>query len=90
MWETCPYFPKEYPGPQSSVEILGGWELPNNYYHGPQASNDYSMQTFSTWLCLGILNHRLTSTLMGGPYGLKWAVLILLRAYYCLQIGRHK
>jgi hypothetical protein len=87
MWETCPYFPREFLALQSGVEILGGWELPNDYYHGSQASNDYSMQTFSKWLCSGILNHWLTSTLMGGPYGLKWAVLILLRTYYCLQMG---
>jgi hypothetical protein len=87
MWETCPYFTEEYPDPQSGIEILGGWEFPSEYYHGTQASNDYSMQSFSKWLRSGILNHRLTSMLMGGPYGLKWAVLILLRAYYCLQLG---
>jgi hypothetical protein len=87
MWETCPYFPEEYPGLQSSVKILGSWELPSEYYHGTEASNDYSMQTFSKWLRSGVLNHRPTSTLMGGLYGLKWAVLILLQAYHFLSLG---
>jgi hypothetical protein len=90
MWETCPYFPEEYLGPQSGVEVLGSWELPSDYYHGTHANNDYSMQTFSKWLCSGVLNHQPTSMLMGGPYGLKWAVLILLQAYHCLPLGGQK
>jgi hypothetical protein len=48
------------------------------------------MQTFSKWLRSGVLNHRPTSTLMGGPYRLKWAVLILLRAYHFLSLGGRK
>jgi hypothetical protein len=90
MWETGAHIPEEYPGSQSSVEAIGGWELPNEYYQGRNAANDYSMSTFSKWLRSGVLNHRPTNTLMGGPYGVKWAVLILLRAFSCLQAGGRK
>jgi hypothetical protein len=72
------------------VEAIGSWELPDEYYKGAHAANDYSMMTFSTWLRSGILSHRLTKTLFSGPYGLKWAVLILLCVYSSLQVGGRK
>ena len=30
----------------------------------------------------GVLHHRSTRTLMGGPFGIKWPFLILARAYW--------
>lgn len=42
------------------------------------------MRSFLALLTSGLVQHRPTSTLLGGPYGLKWPVLVVARAFRCM------
>lgn len=52
----------------------------------------WSLERQSQFIRSSVLQHELTQTLMGGPYGIKWAVMLLVRAYWSLKQlnGRHR
>jgi hypothetical protein len=89
LWETSFYFPETHPTATASVSALGGWWLPEGYFKVAAAHmEDYSMRAFSEWLHSGVLDHAPTTTILGGPYGLKWPVLHLTCAFWTLsQLG---
>jgi hypothetical protein len=79
------WFPQAHPAHAANVDVLGGWWLQEEYFKiAAQHSDQYSMQTFSTWLWSSILDHTPSNTLLGRPFGLKWPVLQLTRAYWTL------
>jgi hypothetical protein len=43
------------------------------------------MRTLSSSLRGGMFHHELTETCLGGPFGVKWVAMALLRAYWCFQ-----
>lgn len=43
----------------------------------------------SEFLRSGIFHHELTSTLLGGPMGIKWAALLLVRFFWSLRTLVH-
>jgi hypothetical protein len=85
MSAECPYFPEELPGTRSSIEAMygGDWWLPEQFF-AEGAEGPFGARTFSNWLRAGTILHRPTETLLGGPYGLKWPVLHLLRTHWTL------
>jgi hypothetical protein len=85
MSTECPYFPGELPGARSGIEALygGDWWLPEQFFTGG-TEGPFGVHTFSDWLRAGTVIHPPTGTLLGGPYGLKWPVLHLLRAHWTL------
>jgi hypothetical protein len=79
------WFPQAHPAHAANVDTLGGWWLQEEYFKtSAKQADQYSMRAFSTWLRSGILDHTPSNTLLGGPFGLKWAVLQLTRAYWTL------
>lgn len=79
MWQTCAYLREAPPHLDDGIDILGGWSMPDQYVKDRSANGPYSMAKLSQWLRSGILHHKPSGTLMGGPYGWKWALLLLLR-----------
>jgi hypothetical protein len=61
----------------------GDWWLPKQFFT-EGADAPFGARMFSDWLHAGTLLHPPTKTLLGGPYGLKWPVLHLLRAHWML------
>jgi hypothetical protein len=85
MSSECQYFPGELPGTRSGIEAMNGgdWWMPEQFFtEGPDAL--FGARTFSHWLRGGTILHPPTQTLLGGPYGLKWPVLHLVRAHWTL------
>jgi hypothetical protein len=59
------------------------WWLPEQFFsEGPDAA--FGVHTFSHWLRAGTILHLPTEILLGGPYGLKWPVLHLVRTHWTL------
>ncbi|KAG8708180.1 hypothetical protein FRC08_000073 [Ceratobasidium sp. 394] len=55
--------------------------MADGFFKGKRAEdNPYSFHSFSKLLRSGALDHDLTGTLLAGPYGSKWFVLLILRA----------
>lgn len=84
VYETSMYMPADLPKADDSMSYLAGWSLPAELF-GRSPDPRWSIQTLSRWLRSGIWVHKLTGTLFGGPYGLKWAVLLITRALWCLS-----
>jgi hypothetical protein len=85
MANECPYFPAELLGVRGSIEAMygGDWWLPEQFF-SEGTEGPFGARTFSDWLHAGTVLHPPTETLLGGPYGLKWPVLHLLRAHWTL------
>lgn len=64
------------------MEFIGGWTLPQSYFDEIDEKDSGSMARFAVWLRAGIIFHALTRTLLGGPWGVKWPVLLLCRAFW--------
>jgi hypothetical protein len=81
----CLYFPEDLPGARSSIDAMhgGDWWLPEEFF-SEGADGPFGARKFSDWLQAGTMLHPPTETLLGGPYGLKWPVLHLLRAHWTL------
>lgn len=70
------------------MSFLGGWYMAHEYFEERDEEDSlllHSMARFGQWLHSGIMTHTLTRTLLGGPLGVKWPVLILARAYWTGQ-----
>lgn len=86
MYETSSYIPEEPPVDEAFIEHLNGWWLSDGFF---QEDERWSMGAVSQWLRSGIWVHRPTNTLFGGPYGFKWAVLLLLKAHWSINELQH-
>lgn len=62
--------------------------MPEQYYENTDDALPYSIAEFFEWLQSGPFHHKLTGTIMGGPFGLKWAILLLARAHWSDQSAR--
>lgn len=86
MYDTSRHFPAERPPEQASYEGINGPWLSARYFddadNQPDAPSSLSMQQFAIWLRSGILFHALTKTVLAGPWGIKWPVLVLICAYW--------
>lgn len=84
LYQTCCHIPDSIPPRDASIEHLGGWWLPEEYF-ARSLEQDWSVSALSRWVQSGIWLHKPTETLFGGPYGFKWAVLLLTRALWSLN-----
>ncbi|KAF8599482.1 hypothetical protein BDV93DRAFT_560283 [Ceratobasidium sp. AG-I] len=86
-WQTSTCFPDNPPDEDDGMDALGRWILPKEYFEqmaGPKQSRLLSFRRFAEWLHSGIILHPLTRTLMGGPFGIKWPVLIIAHTQWTL------
>jgi hypothetical protein len=79
-----PHFHSALPRPNTLEEGLGGWWFPPEYFSSPQRQ-EWSMGTLARTLRAGLVHHKPTQTCLGGPFGVKWGALMLLRAHWCFQ-----
>jgi hypothetical protein len=85
LGETSFHFPETRPTAMDSVAALGRWWLPEGYFKvAAVGMEDFSMHAFSEWLRSSVLDHAPTTTLLGGPFGLKWPVLHLTHTFWTL------
>ncbi|KAF8594268.1 hypothetical protein BDV93DRAFT_515921 [Ceratobasidium sp. AG-I] len=83
MKASCPHLIGGRPDPLAGIASLGSWWLPAAVFSPDRSiSERLTMPALRNWLNSGVLHHRATRTLMGGPYGIKWAFLLLARAYW--------
>lgn len=86
MYETSTHFPIQLPDVQEGFEGLEGPWMGLQYFadceNGNSSSASQSIAVFSGWLRSGVLVHPLTRTVLGGPWGVKWPALVLIRAYW--------
>ncbi|KDN41562.1 hypothetical protein RSAG8_07363, partial [Rhizoctonia solani AG-8 WAC10335] len=66
------------------IEVLGGWWLPPSFFLRARTretiGNQMDFLMRDDWYDL------LTGTLYGGPYGIRWMVLLLIRSFWTLSM----
>lgn len=84
-WTTVqsgsPGLPLDLPDRLTALDDIEGWWVGNSYFVGTNTASIHSAHWISTWLRSGRFLHPITQTLFGGPYGVVWAVLVLLRMH---------
>ncbi|QRV78545.1 hypothetical protein RhiJN_06560 [Ceratobasidium sp. AG-Ba] len=92
-WETiadmCPHFNPELPAPSagsehiSSVRDHHGRQLRREFFDDKPEYDRWRLNTCLELIQGGAFRHTPTGTYKGGPYGFKWAVLLLVHLYSC-------
>lgn len=76
-----PGLPAEPPERLTSLDDIEGWWIDESYFLDKDTSSVHSAHRISTWLRSSCFVHPITDTIFGGPYGIKWAVLVLIRMH---------
>ncbi|KAG8718662.1 hypothetical protein FRC08_004721 [Ceratobasidium sp. 394] len=77
----CPNYPSSLLTFYAHLNHFRSVWMANSFFKGKHAEdNPCLLHLFSKLLWSGALDHDLTGTLLAGPYGSKWFVLLILRA----------
>ncbi|QRV87023.1 hypothetical protein RhiJN_15041 [Ceratobasidium sp. AG-Ba] len=78
--ERCPHIPKRRPMPQAYLGHFPDRWLSKEFWDRSHVEHkEFSYHKVSEFLRSEHLTHEPTKTVFGGPYGVKWVVLVVIR-----------